>query len=454
MRPSLHLLPIFHALHSNLRLQFALFSAVVMVLGMVGTGFWLTSQVEDVVTGQAGAVTALYVDAIIAPVTQTLREAEELSEEAREALGHLLESGALGDEISAFKLWSMDNRVTYSTRPDLIGQVATNNLRLSKAQNGIVHAELRPLPSWLPGVGDDGGPQMEVYTPIWSEGSGEVLAVAEFYTRAAPLMSHLLTLRLKGWAIVGAVFVTMFVILYGFFARGSRTIDSQRRQLDEKISELSGLLEANEALTESVNLANLRIADINEKNLRRLSAELHDGPAQLLAFAALRLDGAADLGPVQQAVDDALKEMRLICRGLVLPELETWSVPTIAQRLVSAHEERHQDAIILDLPADFPQLSITSKNCIYRFIQEALNNAARHAGASKKTLRAFHNANGVSVELDDDGPGFDLTRPHDGLGLAGLRERIHGLSGKFILETQPGKGTRVRLWLPLAEQQD
>ncbi|MGU3575325.1 sensor histidine kinase [Brucellaceae bacterium C25G] len=425
--------------------QFGIFSLTVLFLGMLATGLWLTSQIEKAVTSQAGAVTALYVDATIAPVTQTLRTGGELNEHTRKQLDHIFNDGVLKNEISAFKLWNSDNRVIYSTRPQFIGQVNDANPRLRQAQKGNVHAEMRGQLSWDTKYS---GPQMEVYTPIWSERSDEVLAVAEFYSRTDDLMATLFISRIKAWIAVGSIFLVMFAILYGFFSRANRTIEKQKNQLDIKISELSALLDKNETLTETLNQANLRIAEINERSLRRVSAELHDGPAQLLAFAALRLDGKAGLESVSQAIDEALKDIRLICHGLVLPELENWSVRTICRRLAAASEDRYNQAVMLDMEDDIPPLNINSKNCIYRFVQETLNNAAHHAKDSTQKLKLHQRNGGIEIIVSDTGPGFDVNKPNDGLGLAGLKERINSLDGKFTLTTSIGGGTKVRLWLP------
>lgn len=431
---------------ASLMAQFVALAGVVLVLGMLGTGFWVSSQIEEIVTDNAGAVTALYVDAVISPVTQDMAEAGGLGDAARARLDGLLQRGALRSQISAFKLWDVTGRVIYSDRPQLVGQFAPGNPRLAVALRGQVHAALRDVPALTAD-----GRLMEVYTPVRSAGTGEIIAVAEFYSTTGGLRADLLRSRLQSWLVVGLVTLSMFVALSTLFARGSRTILRQRRALDEKIAELSATLDRNEALTRRVDRANLRIAEINERTLRRLSADLHDGPAQLLAFAALRLDGAPGQQQVSEAVNEALQELRCICRGLVLPELEGWSVPTIARRLIATQKERMGREVGLQIGPDLPDMALGAKNCIYRFVQETLNNGARHAAGAAQTVTIRREGEGIAIEVRDEGPGFDPDADGDGLGIVGLRERVAGLKGRFALQSRPGAGTSVRMWLPARE---
>jgi signal transduction histidine kinase len=84
--------------------------------------------------------------------------------------------------------------------------------------------------------------------------------------------------------------------------------------------------------------------------------------------------------------------------------------------------------------------------CLYRFTQEGLNNAFRHAGGKGQTVRAICNDEHIEIEVSDAGPGFDPNRkPADkyGLGLAGLRERIESLGGTLYIRSQPGGGARL-----------
>ncbi len=95
---------------------------------------------------------------------------------------------------------------------------------------------------------------------------------------------------------------------------------------------------------------------------------------------------------------------------------------------------------------DLPEEHTT---CIYRVVQEALNNAARHAQASAIQVSVKSSPNSIRVSVQDDGSGFDPVRTR-GLGMLGMEERVRHLGGTFDIESQPGRGTLVKVELPVA----
>ena len=107
-------------------------------------------------------------------------------------------------------------------------------------------------------------------------------------------------------------------------------------------------------------------------------------------------------------------------------------------------------AAIGKLPANMSSLH---KVCIYRFVQEGLNNAYRHAGGIGQTVHVASDGRELTVEVADKGPGFSPAKSSGGdrLGLAGLRDRVESLGGKFSLEAQLGSGTRLRASFQVAD---
>ena len=97
------------------------------------------------------------------------------------------------------------------------------------------------------------------------------------------------------------------------------------------------------------------------------------------------------------------------------------------------------------------ELSQSEKICIYRLVQEGLNNAARHAGGAGQRVAAVYSDQHLDITVADKGPGFEIGQARDGsLGLAGLRERIESLGGDFGIESSP-TGTRLRMRLNVAK---
>jgi signal transduction histidine kinase len=89
------------------------------------------------------------------------------------------------------------------------------------------------------------------------------------------------------------------------------------------------------------------------------------------------------------------------------------------------------------------------KTCIYRVVQEALHNCARHSQARSVKVMVRQESSRIVLSVEDDGHGFDARRVR-GLGLVGMEERVHHLGGEFRVESRPGTGTMVSVKLPLA----
>ena len=202
-----------------------------------------------------------------------------------------------------------------------------------------------------------------------------------------------------------------------------------------------------------------RTTRLHEQTLRRITADLHDGPGQVLALALLRLDALrdpcgeqADFIVVHDALQDALAEVRAISSGLRLPELEPIAVRDVIERAIADHERRSGENVmrhVEDVPTQAP---LAIKIALARTIQEALSNATRHGRGARMTARAWCSRDRLYLEVSDAGPGFDPagvdTRAH--LGLASMRERAELLGGQFKVESAVGEGTKVIAWWPLA----
>lgn len=442
----------------SLAWQFLLMALVVLALGMGVIGVWVSTRIAADVTRNTAIATAFYVDSIIAPLTQDLASPGGLGEGPQLALRETLEQGVLGERLASFKLWKPDGTVVYSSSPDLIGRTFPITDGLRDALSGTVHAELDSLDEDENREESESGlPLLEIYSPVREPWSGRVIGVAEFYEVATEIEHDIASARLRSWFVVGGVTLAMLGLLFVIVARGSRLINRQRDALDRKVEQLSQLLLQNDFLRHRVQIASNRTAMLNERSLRRISADLHDGPGQLLAFALLRLKSATagippseDLGAVRTSLDEAMREIRNISRGAALPELDPLTPEDVLHRVTAAHDARSGTSTILDIPHPLPPLKQAEKICLYRFVQEALNNATRHGGGARQDVSARMADGQLSITVSDDGKGFDLSQAERGLGLMGLEERIAGLGGEFDIESGPGKGTRLTMRIPLA----
>ena len=445
----------------SLAAQFMLAGGLVSLAAMIVAGIAVTKVIEDNVTRNSAAATALYVDSVIAPLLPDMRRNEVLSESVKRALDETLWQGALGTRLMSFRLWRRDGTILYSNDEDMIGQRFNPSEDLKAAFAGRMVANYGHVEDAESVVERESGkPLMEIYNPVLQPWSGEVVAVSEFYEHASAFEADLARARLFSWLAVAGVTIGFFLALSAVVLRGSRTIDSQSKALRERVHELSEALAQNEKLRKRVQRASQRASAINESYYRRVGADLHDGPAQLVALAALRLDSPAlsdpaapaearerEVAAIRSSLNDAMSEIRNICNGLVLPQIESLDLVEILSRAVRAHEQRTNVRVALSADGAPYPLQTSEKICIYRVIQEALNNGYRHGGgAGQKVMQTFCDGR-VVVEVNDSGPGFDPAAVSaTSLGLAGLRERVESLGGRFELESSAA-GTTVRVTL-------
>lgn len=445
----------------SLAQQYLITSLVVVLGGVLVTGAWIGHQIQTSVLDRSAALTALYVDSVVTPSVQALAFNDRwLTPTDTAALNRLITTTSLGESVVLFKIWSVDGRVLYSPDQSLVGQQFPLDAGLERARRGEVSADISDLdePENI-NERQRFSRLVEVYAPIRQDKDGRVIAINEIYLQPDALEADIRQAQLRSWAVVGGIGLITYLLLAGIVKRGSDTIRQQQ-------SELRRRLDQNLRLHERVLQAAERSTALNEQALRRISADLHDGPGQALALALLRLDAlqtpgdhaaaqaqsTADFQTVKTAVRDALADLRAISAGLRLPELEQLSITEAAARTIDDHQRRGHvrvDAQLDNLPAQAP---LPVKIALVRTLQEALSNATRHGGGTDIRVRLTSRADALSLTVSDHGPGFDpLVVERSGrLGIAGMRERAELLGGSFAIQSTPGDGACVNASWPLS----
>jgi signal transduction histidine kinase len=194
-----------------------------------------------------------------------------------------------------------------------------------------------------------------------------------------------------------------------------------------------------------------------EEERRRWARELHDETLQALGGLRLALADARRRGPehLPDAVDAAVAQLEQDIRNLrsLITELRPAAlddlgvraaITSLADRLEAGTGAR-VEAQVDDLGTLPPELEIT----VYRVVQEALTNAARHAGARTLEVRVRRDEGQVRLRVRDDGHGFDPQHPTPGFGLVGIRDRVALAGGRLELTSAPGAGTDLRAFLPV-----
>ena len=428
----------------SLAQQYALASGLVMLLAAVVVGFWVSGRIEEVVVRNTANATALYMESFISPLSQDLATQDQLSAANLGELEKLLDETPLGRRVLAFKIWIKGARVIASSDPAIVGKEFAPTENLRQAWTGEVRADFNALSDLEDeGEADMGVPLLEIYSPIRAKGTGEIIAIAEFYENATQLESDLIKARLASWAAVGLIMAAIWASLFAVVLRGSQTIDRQ-------FEALSDMAARNVSLRLRVQSAAGRFSALNDQALRRIGADLHDGPAQLMGFAALRLDALrksvpqdiakAEIDQIEAAIRDAIKDIRNISRGASLPDIDRKPVAEVINGLVDAHAARtgSEVALHIDLTGR-PDLPLAVKICVGRVVQEGLTNTWRHAAGAGQDVAVGMNGDVLQVQVRDRGPGLQ-NEPQGGdgygLGLAGLSGRVESLGGTLTLRNR------------------
>lgn len=367
----------------------------------------------------------------------------------------------------------MDGAILYSRHVDLIG-LMFNHPELERAIAGEVVSEVSDLSNpdnvfersqWETLI--------ETYAPVRLEDGGPILAVAEFYQDPTHLIAEIGRAQNRSWLFVGAATLIMYLLLVTRVRSVSNTIESQRAELQGNVERLGDLLAANQGLQDRMQAAAGRTTALNERYLHRLSADLHDGPAQDLALALLRMealdaalegrqaaeeepDGLSDRSVVRSSLDSALRDIRAIASGLRLPEIGNLSLTDTTLRVLKDFERATGKKVEFRHDQLPDRASLSLKITVYRVLQEALANSFKHANGASQTVVMTANGSTLDLEITDDGPGFDLDSALvDGsLGLVGMRERVELLGGRFEVAGRSPTGTEIRVCLPLTRDRD
>ena len=451
--------------HLSRSTQFVICATIILGLTMTFVGNLVSQSIEDATVQTAAETGARYMQNFLEPFVQGLSTAKELPDGTIQTIDHLLSSTSFSTHVVSVKIWLPDGTIVYSTDKSTV-QKNFPTEEISLALTGKIYTELdNDLDDFNADDIEDAFerslniPLYEIFAPLREAGTGKIVAVGEFYETAEALQREINNVRKKVWAIVGAATMAMLLLLFFIVRRGDKIIKQQETALKWRMHEQAKLHSNNAALQRKVTTANREFSRINELTLRRIGADLHDGPAQLLSLILLRIEeledsqGASDveaLEMIRRAGEDALNEVREISLGLALPEVNDLTLHDALVLLAQRHEERTETRVDLELdtlPNDVP---IAHKICIYRFAQEALNNAYIHAGGKGQKLSASYFEGLLEVQVEDAGVGISTEKPsvpgrgRTHLGLVGMRYRVESLGGIFIIESAPHAGTKAR----------
>ena len=200
-----------------------------------------------------------------------------------------------------------------------------------------------------------------------------------------------------------------------------------------------------------------------EAERTRLARDLHDSVTQSLFAASLKAEALAGLLDDRQKTLSAVEELRRLTRGSLAgmrtmllemrgDALEQTPLPELLRHLVEASGGRIGADVRLTAEGRRRRLDPDVQTAMYRIAQEALNNVARHAGASQAWVDLRQGDDGIRLEIGDDGRGFDVGPASAGhFGLRNMRERAEAIGAGFSVVSGAGRGTVVTVEWPLEE---
>ncbi len=203
-----------------------------------------------------------------------------------------------------------------------------------------------------------------------------------------------------------------------------------------------------------------RLVAAQEEERRTISRELHDEVGQTLSAVLVDAANLATRIPSDDATAhrylesirthadssvNSIRNIALLLRPSMLDDLGLIPALEWQAREVSRRQGIHVKVEDQNVPESLPD---AVRTCIYRVVQEALHNVSSHSGAANVVVGVRRENGTLALTVEDDGSGFDPQRTR-GMGLLGMEERVKRLGGRMEIQSEPGKGTRLRVTLPL-----
>jgi PAS domain S-box-containing protein len=207
----------------------------------------------------------------------------------------------------------------------------------------------------------------------------------------------------------------------------------------------------------------LEVARAEERERHRIAEDLHDSVSQSLAFSAFGLKRLCsnlsgkpreEVDGICQVLDQSIKDIRSLTFEISPPVLYDYGLAAALEWLAANTAERHDLEVELKEQGQAVDMGQDSQVHLYRAGRELLVNAVKHSGAKKVNIKLGYGDGRVTLSVIDEGKGFDpagvAKGASGGFGLFSLRERLQPLGGELLIESRPGRGSRISVSLPLA----
>jgi signal transduction histidine kinase len=257
------------------------------------------------------------------------------------------------------------------------------------------------------------------------------------------------------------------LLVFGSTERGA--FSEEHVELLAAISTQATIALQNAALYGDLREEKERIIVVEEDARKKLARDLHDGPTQSISAIAMRVNfirsvveqdpsrAAAELEKVEDLAHRTTREIRHMLFTLRPLVLENQGLAAALEQLRQKMWDTHGLALTLDIEPGVEELiSAQAQGVLFYIIEEAVNNARKHAAARNHWVRLYHREQYVITEIQDDGVGFDpaLTAvaydQRGSLGMVNMRERAALVEGTLLIDSAIGAGTKITVLLPAA----
>ncbi len=276
----------------------------------------------------------------------------------------------------------------------------------------------------------------------------EISTIYETTKKEKQIQDQQITIRRRNQLLFGSIALLLVTALVSYLLYNRYKWKQQARMQSE--------------ILKQQELAAKAILEAEEKERSRIAKDLHDGVGQMMSAARMNLSSFANhlqlqneeqthsLSNIIHLVDESCKEVRAVSHSMMPQILVKKGLPEAVEELVS---KINTDVLKINFHAkgfdSRPDSNI--ETILYRVVQECVNNTLKHAQAKHMDISLLKEHESISITLEDDGKGFDLTTIADeeGMGLKNIRNRIRFLKGEVDFDTAPGKGTSIVLHVPL-----
>ena len=416
---------------------------IALIAMEMAVGTYIVSEYRALQVKAAGEIGSIYIDTLLAPYAMSQTNPLAGGDlDVETAFRHI----ANAQPHIVLRIWQPDGTLIFSSFGDL-DAVHHDDEDISIALTGQFVSKLKTGGPLEPGFPLD-VPFMEIYAPIHDPMSRQLIAVGELYQDATGLLRDRAVVELI--VALGLTFASLCVL--AMLALCFR----QTGQLQLRLTEQRQMAEQNHRLRTTAERARLDAARTNEQMLNLIGAELHDGPVQLLGLMTLMDQAAGPTLPdgtsARSLLERVQTELRTMSAGLILPELE----PLSTEEVVALAVERHHTLVGATVAADVgplvPDIDLPRKICLYRVVQEAMMNAARHGDGHPAQLSVVQTGGVIDVRLRGRSRPRQVEDKPDArrkLGLRAMRRRLEAFGGRMTF-SRDGDEAVLHITLPTA----